>query len=65
MYFFWLFQVRKHIATIKQQLQGGDILAETAEEFTRLVSVLRHCTAQTLRKCVTEDIMTCTNINVK
>ena len=58
-------EVRKHIANIKQHLQGGDILAQTAEEFTRLVSVLRHCTVETLRKCVTEDVMTCAKLDVK
>jgi hypothetical protein len=59
-----LSQARTHIATITQHLQSGNIKPETAAEFTRLVSVLRHCTAKTLREVV-KDITACTIRDVK
>ncbi|CAB4031602.1 vitellogenin N domain, partial, partial [Paramuricea clavata] len=59
-----LSQARTHIATITEHLKTGNIKPETAAEFTRLVSVLRHCTAKTLREVV-KDITACTIRDVK
>lgn len=42
----------------------GNIKAETAMRVTRLVTVLRRCTAETLRKVV-KDVVAETNMDVK
>ena len=38
-----------HISALKQELETGTMKPEAAQAFTRLVSALRRCTAESLR----------------